>query len=243
MERFFNVENPVWAFFGKLGTAFWLSILWTLTSIPIITIGASNTAIFTVLFKMFDEKDIKPTREYFKAFKENFKRSTIIWIPLLLLILIGFADVYICMLIAGDIGFVGAILFMCMEIIITLFFVYVFPLVARFENTLKQTLINAFLMPIKHYFVTLWIIAMSALVVVLVIVFPPISLVMPGTMSFAVAYPLYYVFHKYTPTEVDPIEAKAYGSTDVKVGIKEKANILNGKKSDKKTKSSNKKMF
>ncbi|MBQ1193791.1 MAG: DUF624 domain-containing protein [Lachnospiraceae bacterium] len=240
MDRIFNLDGPVWGFFSKLGSAFLLSILWTVTSLPVITIGASNAAIYYVMLKIFDEKDVKVVREYFKAFKENFKRATLIWIPLLLIILVGLVDVYICMLIGGYLGFVGAILFLCAEIVLVLFMIYVFPLVGRFENTLKQTVKNGLLMPIKHYFVTLWIMLVIAGVVALGFVFPPVTLFLPGVMAFAISWPLYYVFQKYTPEETDPIEAKVANKKDNTNSYNVKSNL--GEKG-KKTKSKKDRVF
>lgn len=152
MNKLFSIEGPVWSFFSKLSSAFLLSILWTVTSIPIFTIGASNAAIYYVMLKIFDEKDVKIVREYFKAFKENFKRATIIWVPLFLFILVGLADIYICLVVGEAAGYGGAVVFMCIEIVLVLFSIYVFPLIGRFENTFKQTVKNGLLMPIKHFF-------------------------------------------------------------------------------------------
>lgn len=208
MEKFFNLDSPVWSFFSKLGSAFLLSLLWTLTSLPVVTIGASNAAMYYVMLKIFDEKDVKTVREYFKAFKENFKNATVIWIPLLIIMIVGMLDVSICLLIGGTYGFISAVIFLCVEIVLALFSIYVFPLLGRFENTLKQTIKNGFLMPLKHYFVTLCIIAVSVVVLVLGYVFPPIIIFLPGVMAFSISHPLYYVFKKYTPEEIDPIELK-----------------------------------
>lgn len=210
MNKLFSIEGSVWSFFSKLGSAFLLSILWTVTSIPIFTIGASNAAIYYVMLKIFDEKDVKIVREYFKAFKENFKRATIIWVPLFLFILIGLADIYICLVVGETAGYGGAVVFMCIEIVLVLFSIYVFPLIGRFENTFKQTVKNGFLMPIKHFFISIWIIIVISGVIALGVVFPPITIFLPGVMAFAISFPIYYVFKKYTEEEIDPIEAKVF---------------------------------
>lgn len=206
MSKFFSIEGPVWSFFSKLGSAFLLSILWTVTSIPIVTIGASNAAIYYVMLKILDEKDVKTVREYFKAFKENFKRATAIWVPLLVFIVAGIADIYICFVVGGKSGYGGAVVFMCCEIVLVLFSIYVFPLIGRFENTFKQTVKNGFLMPIKHYFVSLWIIVVISGVIALGVVFTPIIIFLPGVMAFAISFPMYYVFKKYDESENDKEE-------------------------------------
>ena len=65
-------------------------------------------------------------------------------------------------------------------------------------------------MPIKHFFVSIWIIIVISGVVALGVVFPPITIFLPGVMAFAISFPMYYVFKKYTEEEIDPIEAKVF---------------------------------
>ena len=57
-----------------------MNIYFVLTSIPIVTIGASFTALYTVTNKMVNDDEGPVKDEYFKAFKSNFKQSTIIWL-------------------------------------------------------------------------------------------------------------------------------------------------------------------
>ena len=46
LQGLFNYDNPVWRFIGKLGDLIILNVLWLITSIPIVTIGASTTALY-----------------------------------------------------------------------------------------------------------------------------------------------------------------------------------------------------
>lgn len=214
MGKIFDLDNPVWSLFSKLVDAFVLSILWTLTSLPIVTIGASTSAMYYVLLKLHDDKFVKPVREYFKAFKEDFKKATIVWIPLLLLIFIGVCDVYITHYYGGEFGKIVQAVFICMLLFLVIFAIYVFPLIGRFENTIKQTVKNAMLMPIKHFGFTLFILFITVSVVMFAVVFPPITLFLPGVMAFAISIPMHRVFAKYTPDEGGEIEKKYTGETE-----------------------------
>lgn len=202
MNKLFDLDNPMWSFFSKLVDAFWLSILWTITSIPIVTIGTSTSAMYYVFLKLHDDKLVHVTREYFKAFKADFVKATKVWIPLLLLMIIGMCDVYITYYYGGQFGKISQALFICMLLFLIIFSIYVFPLIGRFENTIKQTVKNAMLMPIKHFGFTLFIIFIVFSVVMLAVVFPPITLFLPGVMGFAISLPMYRIFDKYTPKEV-----------------------------------------
>ena len=77
--RFFSVDNPVWRFIRKIGYLWLLNILWVLTSLPVITIGASTTALFYACMKLQGDEGY-PTANYFRSFRENFRQATIIWL-------------------------------------------------------------------------------------------------------------------------------------------------------------------
>ena len=85
LQGLFNYDNPVWRFIGKLGDLIILNILWMITSIPIVTIGASITALYYVTLKLVRDEDGYTIKSFFKSFKENFKQSTIIWLIMLVI--------------------------------------------------------------------------------------------------------------------------------------------------------------
>lgn len=137
-ERFFN-------FCDKFGDLFLLNILFILTSIPVITIGASFTALYSVIFKMVENKEGTVGKQYFKAFKNNFKPATKIWVIhmiLLALMYYGYTstigvDTMISKIVIPLIGF-GMVL-LSFEVPI------VFPLIARYENTTWNYIKNSFI--------------------------------------------------------------------------------------------------
>ena len=52
MAKLFDYNNPVWRFMGKLADLFFLTIVWAICSIPIVTIGATTSALYYVVLKM-----------------------------------------------------------------------------------------------------------------------------------------------------------------------------------------------
>ena len=73
----------------------YLNALFIVCSIPVFTIGASTTALYSVLFKRIRGEEVKIAKPYFREFRSNFKQATLFWIPyLLLLVFLGF-DIYI----------------------------------------------------------------------------------------------------------------------------------------------------
>ena len=91
LSSLFNYDNPVWRFIGKFFDVMILNLLWVVCSIPIVTMGASTTAVYYVTMKLVRDEDGPTIRSFFKSFKENFKQATIIWLILMVIgAIIGF---------------------------------------------------------------------------------------------------------------------------------------------------------
>ena len=66
LSGFFNYDNPVWRFIGKFWDVIMLSVLWMVCSIPVVTIGASTTAMYYVTLKLVRDEDGYTFRYFFK---------------------------------------------------------------------------------------------------------------------------------------------------------------------------------
>ena len=151
MGKIFDYDNNFFAGISKVSDTIILNFLFVICSIPIVTIGASTTALYCVSMKSTRDEDVYAVKEFFKQFKQNLKESTIIWLILLLVAYLIGLDFYMCSLMSNDIlSTAFKFIFTLISIVIGFIVVYVFPLVARFENSIKNTLMNAVLMSIKH---------------------------------------------------------------------------------------------
>ena len=105
LSGIFNYDNPFWRFIGKLCDVMILNVLWVLCSIPVVTMGASTTAVYYVTLKLVRDEEGPTIRSFFKSFKENFRQATIIWLIMLAAgCLLGF-DLYFFLAIQyGDAG-------------------------------------------------------------------------------------------------------------------------------------------
>ena len=210
LQGLFNYDNPVWRFIGKLGDLIILNVLWLITSIPIVTIGASTTALYYVTLKLVRDEDGYTIRSFFKSFKENFKQSTIIWLIMLAVgLLIGF-DLYFFIYMQTDPSKLRSIMvavFGSLGLVYLCILTYVFPLQSRFYNQIKRTLFTAFFMSIRHILQTLGILVMDiALGVLMFVTF--FSAPQFSVLFFLFGFPLVafvnsFVFHaifkKYIP--------------------------------------------
>ena len=65
-------DNPVISGMSRIFDMMCLNVLWLVCSLPIFTIGASTTAMYTVMLKVVKNEEGYIVKGFFKAFKENF---------------------------------------------------------------------------------------------------------------------------------------------------------------------------
>lgn len=151
-----------------------LNLLWVLFSLPIFTIGASTTALYSITLKQTTNQAGYILRPFISAFKENFKKSTIsffiVLIPILVFLLafIVFPITPLPFLVSAFMRNFSVILIVGFSIAT----VYVFPLLGRYDNTVKNTFRNSFLLGYQHFFKTIAIIIITFSPIILFILFP-----------------------------------------------------------------------
>lgn len=155
MNNIFSMDNAFFRFVGKVTDLIWLNILTLICCLPLITAGAAISAMYAVLIKRVLNEEGTVTRPFFKAFKENFKNSTMVWIPALIILLILSLNMYLIFqgvldlygnlyIVAGiSIGIIGAAVLMFLN--------YALPLFARYDSDAKQTMKNALLMMLAYF--------------------------------------------------------------------------------------------
>lgn len=138
-----RMDNPGVSAWNKITNIVLLNLLVIATSIPIVTMGASLTAMHHVLYRTMRNEDGYLLKDYFTAFRQNFKKATVLWLIMLGVSAILAVDVWFVVAGAGKVPgwLVGIILVTC--IVLVMWMMYVFPLQARFENTIKNTIKNA----------------------------------------------------------------------------------------------------
>ena len=211
MGKVFNFEGPLFNFLSRVADLIWLNLLFILCCIPIVTIGAATTALYYVTLKMAKDEEGYITKSFFKAFKENFVQATVIWIIFLVISVVMFMDLRIAnggniadILNDSTISNVVIVSVGVMIIVLAMTGTYVFPLLAQFDNTVKNTIKNAFLLSIRHLPYTVAMIVIAAIPVAL-IWFSPALLLLVLIMFSVVAYINSKFFNKifvlYMPKE------------------------------------------
>lgn len=180
MKKSFN-EHPFFEWMGNAGDWIVLNLLFVVTCIPVVTIGMSLTALYRVALRKIKGECNYPVREFLGACKEEWKKATKLWLIFLFTGgLLGFDILYAeKMWPAVNVG-IG-----CLTILWMMLFSYAFPLQAKFENTIKNTLQNALALAVKNLPFTIIIVALN---------FIPVLCVLLGVNIAAMALPLYVVF-------------------------------------------------
>ena len=163
--RFNWTDNVVMRALGKIGDMICLNVMWLICCIPIITIGASTTALYTVMLRMVKNEEGYIFRGFLKAFKSNFKQSTLIWLILLLLGIVWTVDFRVAGFIPGMAGIILSAIFLALGFILLSVMIYIFPLTARYENGIKATFKNALILTVAKLPYTFLMVAIVVAVV------------------------------------------------------------------------------
>lgn len=192
MKQLLNVDGPIMTVLGQIANCMILSLLWLLCSIPVITIGASTSALYYVTLKMVRGEISGVARPFFKALKENLKNGIVFSI------LFGATGVVLCLDYTvmlqqtGVIGEVFRVFLMMLGFCWLITMLYTFPLQAQFVNTVRGTLKNAFDFSIHNIRIT-WIVlgihAIPFLVVFLPLetllkLLPLLILILPALIAY-----------------------------------------------------------
>lgn len=172
--KLFRSDSPIMLFLSDVGDHMLLNVLFVVCSLPVITIGSSLTACFKVARLLADKSCDHVLPQFFKAFRENFKQSTLLWCPALfayalLVLYYGMsgseAVPYMKIWLMGAFG-------ICF--LITAVLCYAFPLISRYENSLAQHIKNAAILAVTNIPRTLLLMIISIFPVLMFIFLPGI---------------------------------------------------------------------
>lgn len=192
----FSYESKFSQVLIKLSYSCWLNVLWLLCSLPIFTIGASTTALYSAALRIVDDRDTDVTKQFFRSFKENFVQATRLWLIMLAAGAFLAADLlFVYRLRASAAGTMAIMWTLVMAFIIGACVVYtivllnLFPLVASFVNTDKEMLKNAFLVGVRYLFASITMFGIHALMfLAIVIVFTPLAIFGEGLCALLSSY-------------------------------------------------------
>lgn len=186
--KFFDLDSPLMQVLNKVADLLWLNILTLICCIPIVTVGASLTAMNYMALKIVRNEECYITKGFFKSFKQNFKQATVIWLLFLLAVLVLAGDFYIMKNSGIEFNIVIKVVIGIVALILAFTWMFVFPVLAKFDNTVIRTIKNAFVMSILQFPKTLLMIVMYALPIVIGMLVPQ---AFPICFLFGLSAPAY----------------------------------------------------
>ena len=158
----FKFDSPVMNFIGKVTDMVVLNILCLLCSLPIVTLGAAFTAKYYVSMKIVKGEETIVLKPFFRAFKENFKQATKIWLILLAVILfLSFDWFWIFTIGYGTVKPIFLILLLVATVYVIAIVLSVFPFIARYEVKTSEAIKAGALFAFLHFIPIVLIIALE----------------------------------------------------------------------------------
>lgn len=211
-KKIFDHENGFWRGMSKVADVVSLNLLFMICCIPIITIGASASAFYTNMMKLAQNEESYILRGFFGAFKENFKKATIIWLIMFFLGAFLILDAYLVTTASDVFPVVFRYVIYAIVFVYAMMLSFVFALQAKFENSVLGTIKNSFLMGIAHFLpwgiiiVLVTYLPFALLLVrldIILFIFPLLLLCGFGLIAYINSKCFLRIFKKYIPEESD----------------------------------------
>ncbi len=177
----FNYENGFMQTLGRICDCICLDLMWFVCCIPIITIGASSSAYYYAYNKVIRQRRSYVFKEFFHGFKINFKQGTLNWLMVLGLYLFLLLDCRILTLFSKEIKGSNVLLVIIIALIVflTMWMLYLFPYMARFENTGKMIRKNCAIIMVANAPWTFLLLLIFVVTVAGVLLLPMLGIFIP----------------------------------------------------------------
>ena len=149
MSQLFSPDSKFMLAMSRACDLMLLNLLFLLCCIPVFTIGAAVTALYTVCFRFNTEREETPVKSFFAAFRSNFKQATVLWLIFLLCGGTALFNILLFSALSGVIRY-ARILFAVLFVIVLLTAGYAFPLLSQFSNGNRSTVKNALILSIGY---------------------------------------------------------------------------------------------
>ena len=197
MGKLFNLDSPILRVLGTLADMCLLNIMTLICCLPVFTAGASITAMHYVLLKMVRNEEGYVWKEFWKSFKENLWQGMAIGSILLIFVAFFLVDCYIFKGMVETVSVPMLAIAGAFALFLYMIYLYAFPLLAHFHNTVLGTIKNAFFVGVMAFPQTILMMIVTALPVVLVYQYAQI---LPLIIMFGLTAPAYFCAWMYSKT-------------------------------------------
>lgn len=201
MRWLFDIENPVMRYIIKIFDCMCLSILWLLFSLPVVTAGASTTALYATIYHYIRKEEGHLWRTFWGAFRENLKRSTLVWLVVLAVAAILTVDVLVFRTMAINGELLGRLYWLILVLCCTVltWVVYLFAYAARFQGSSKDVLRVSIMLMIAHPIKAFIVFVPVAAGILLAMMAPGLLSILPAGICLIVCMITENVFALHLP--------------------------------------------
>ena len=142
--KFFNLDSPLMQGLSKMADIMILNIIALICCIPIITIGASITALYYMALKIVRNEEVYIVKGFWKSFKQNFRQGTVIWLIQVVVMFVLFLDYNIVYRMPeSNPSILVQVLFLATALLALVEFLFIYPVLSKFDNPIIRTWIDA----------------------------------------------------------------------------------------------------
>lgn len=196
MRDIFNSDSRLMRTLSKLFDIGYLSIVFVLFCVPVVTAGAALTALYYTTVKVIRRDRGYVFQEFWRSFKSNFVQATKLWLVELVLMVLLIYNLTVVS------GFVSGI-YLAMAILIVAVYCYVFPILSRFVLKNTDIIRMSIILMAKHVYFTIPFVIIAVLasvsVVLLIPYLPIVPILVPGLSSLLYSLMMEIVMKKYMP--------------------------------------------
>lgn len=196
MRDIFSGESRLMRALSKLFDIGYLSIVFILFCVPVVTIGASFTALYYTTVKVIRRDRGYVFQEFWHSFKSNFVQATKMWIfELVVLVLLAYNLTVVT-------GFISGI-YLAMAVFLVAVYCYVFPILSRFVLKNTEIIKMSIILMIRHIYFTIPFVVIAVLaiaaVVILIPYMPIVPILVPALAALVYSYMMEIIMKKYMP--------------------------------------------
>lgn len=152
MYKLFDLNSPLMRFMSRMTDLVFLSLLWLVCCLPIITIGPATAAMCFVAMKLARKEEIKVSTTFFRSFKVNFKQGVILNLIFIAVGAVLIADMFYFGFAEAEGGTGLTVIqaaFWAISIWALCVMFYAYPMQAQFYNPIRRTLKNAVILSMQ----------------------------------------------------------------------------------------------
>lgn len=203
MKGIFDYDSPLMGALTSIGDCICLSVLWIVFSLPVVTVGASTTALYAAAYHSIRLKKGALWRTFWEAFRDNLKRSTLLWLVVLVILAILSMDVFVLRGIRQSGGAFGGLYYIVLVLwcAALAWAVYVAAYAARFNGSVREVLKFALQLMAIHPIRALGVLIPVIGGLALMLLVPFMALFLPGAVFVVVSFTTERVFRLHMRPE------------------------------------------